>query len=236
MREIPLSNHPHPALVDDDIFELVSHVRWRLRGNRGERCGHVVTTAGATLEYLHHRVLRPPPLRVIDHRNGDPLDNQRSNLRVATFQQNSWNRAPQRGRSSPYGGVSKVGNTFYARLKDNGVPHHLGVFSDEQDAALAVDRAATALHGEFVWLNIPGVDSYPLVFRSQLLGPTRKRSGYYGVSWDPATRMWLAAISIEGKPAALGLFHSAFEGAMAYDAAASGVPGARRLNFPARAA
>ena len=236
MREISLSNHPHPALVDDDIFELVSHLRWRLRGNRGERCGHVVTTAGATLEYLHHRVLTPPPDMVIDHRNGDPLDNRRANLRVASHQQNAWNRAPQRGRSSPYGGVSKIGDTYYARIKGNGVLYHLGVFADEKDAAMAVDRAVITLHGEFARLNIVGVGSYPLVFRSQRLGSARTRWGFYGVSWDPATGMWLAVITTDGVPTALGLFRSAVDAAMAYDAAASVAPGVRRLNFPARAA
>jgi len=236
MREIPLTNHREPALVDDDIFELASRCRWRLRGNAGERSPHVVPTGGAPLKYLHHYALKPPPGMVVDHRNGDPLDNRRQNLRVATKQQNAWNRAPQRGRSSPHGGVSKIGDMYYASIKGDGVRFHLGVFADEQDAAMAVDRAAITLHGEFTRLNIGGIDSYPLVFPSQRLGWTRTRSGYYGVWWDPATRTWLAAISIGGVPVALGLFETDVEAAMAYDAAASGVPGARRLNFPARAA
>lgn len=236
MREIPLTNHPYPALVDDDIFDLACRFRWRLRGNAGERCGHVVTTGGAPLEYLHHRVLRPPPGMVIDHRNGDPLDNRRQNLRAASWRENAWNRSPQRGRSSPYGGVSKIGDVYYASIKHDGVRFHLGVFADEQDAAMAVDRAAITLHGEFARLNICGIYSYPLVFPSQRLGWTRTRSGYFGVSWDPATGLWLAAIAIGGVPVALGLFETDVEAAMAYDAVASGVPGARRLNFPGRAA
>lgn len=236
MREILLTNHCHPALVDDDVFELVSHLRWRLRGNPGERCGHVVTTAGAALEYLHHHVLRPPPGMVIDHINGDPLDNRRQNLRVASWRENAWNRAPQRGRSSPYGGVSKIGNVFYASIKHDGMRFHLGVFANEEDAAMAVDRAAITLRGEFARLNIPGVAEYPPVFPSQRLGWTRTRSGFYGVSWDPATGLWLAAIAIGGVPVALGLFETDVEAAMAYDAAAAAVPGLRRLNFPARAA
>ncbi len=109
------------------------------------------------LERMLGRPLRPG--EVVDHINHDTLDNRRTNLRLATPQQNSWNRVPHRGSTSRYLGVSfdraKNGGRWRAQIRVNGHRIHLGWFKDESEAAQAYNRAAAEHFGEFANLN-PG--------------------------------------------------------------------------------
>lgn len=59
-------------------------------------------------EWLHRRILCTPEGFVTDHKNGDKLDNRRSNLRVATPSQNQQNN---RGRVADH----KKDSVFHAQ-------------------------------------------------------------------------------------------------------------------------
>jgi hypothetical protein len=77
-----------------------------------------------------------------DHVNGDPLDNRRVNLRVATRAQNQQNRrscGTRNGRSR-YRGVSFCRQTskWKATVVIDGQQHWIGRFHREEDAADAV--------------------------------------------------------------------------------------------------
>lgn len=93
------------ATVDDADLALVSQYRWNLSDK-----GYVVSAVYLGGGRAHTRLLRLKMHRVIlgletgdplqgDHRNGDRLDNQRSNLRILTGAQNAQNRRDRRGRS-----------------------------------------------------------------------------------------------------------------------------------------
>jgi hypothetical protein len=92
---------------------------------------------------------------LVDHINGDGLDNRKANLRTATPRQNAWNsRAYGKSR---YKGIWQVKETgkWCARIKVNGKVRNLGRFSDEVEAAKAYDRAARKMCGEFARFNFP---------------------------------------------------------------------------------
>jgi hypothetical protein len=93
--------------------------------------------------------------QIVDHINGDSLDNRRENLRVGTHRQNLANRSAIPGRSSRWLGVHKrtENNTWRAQIKLNGKYTSLGSFADEGDAAMAYNAAALAEYGEFARLN-----------------------------------------------------------------------------------
>lgn len=106
----------------------------------------------------------------IDHRDGDPLNNQDDNLRKATKAENNHNRKPNVGGSSPYKGVSwnTRAQRWRAQIRCAGVHYNLGFFTDEADAARVYDAKAHELHGEFAWLNFPDDPAPPArgIFRS----------------------------------------------------------------------
>ena len=88
----------------------------------------------------------------VDHKNGDGLDNRKTNLRLATPSQNNMNKLGRRGSTSKYKGVSLCGGgskKWRARIKHDS----LGRFENEVEAALAYDEKAQQIFGEFAKLN-----------------------------------------------------------------------------------
>lgn len=93
---------------------------------------------------------------VIDHINGNPLDNRISNLREVTKSVNSHNKAKKKGATSKYYGVVKTkAGTFSAKYSLNGKTKYIKTFKIELEAAQAYDNAIKEHHGNFAKLNFP---------------------------------------------------------------------------------
>jgi hypothetical protein len=95
---------------------------------------------------IHHGVL---PDGEIDHKDGDKTNNSIDNLRIATKQQNSFNKPKPSHNTSGYRGVAKYGNKWMARIKIKGVTEYLGTYEKIEDAAKAYAKRAKEIHGEF---------------------------------------------------------------------------------------
>lgn len=112
---------------------------------------YVYSPSGYKQIPLTHYMLGKPPLGfVIDHINGNSLDNRRVNLRPATPRQNTWNsRKKSNGVESRFKGVSRNGTGWTARIRVHGKTKCLGTFESPEMAAIAYERAAADLQGEF---------------------------------------------------------------------------------------
>ncbi len=150
---IPLTKGAH-ALVDARDFEMLSRHRWYLLA-----VGYAAQGGGkAPMVYLHRVVAGAGPRDLVDHRNGDKLDNRRANLRLVTPAQSSANTSSQRGSSSKFRGVSfdKRTGRWVAQITKGGEQHFLGRFKSEEEAARAYDAAARWLYGKmFTRPNFP---------------------------------------------------------------------------------
>lgn len=104
---------------------------------------------------MHRVILGLPGEMDGDHRNGDGLDNRRSNLRPATAMQNSQNQGVRKTNKAGLKGVSWWGplGKWKAGIQANGTPVHLGYFETPEAAARAYDAAARLYHGEFAKTN-----------------------------------------------------------------------------------
>ena len=91
---------------------------------------------------------------VIDHINGNGLDNRRANLRLATVAQNAWNSKKRKSRSG-YKGVcyDKAKRRWRAAIVHHGRRIHLGYFKEKLEAAKAYDTAAIKYFGQFAHTN-----------------------------------------------------------------------------------
>lgn len=155
VREIPLTNGMF-AIVDDFNFARLSKFTWSCRRTPTNKSPYAQTSIGRRSVQMHQLVLPPTIGKIIDHRNGDGLDNRRANLRLTDYKGNARNaRWSKAGCASKYKGVIRRDTRWQARLrtKDGSINLHLGMYDTEEDAALAYDRAARIHYGEFACTN-----------------------------------------------------------------------------------
>jgi len=137
--------------VDEQDFAIVSKHSWHCYTNNR------VNYARSGKIRMHRLILRPPDGMVIDHIDGDGLNNRRSNLRICTPAENSANRsiASKHGFKGVSFKAQRKRNPWQAALKFRGQRVSLGSYPTKEDAARAYDKGALAAWGDFARLNFP---------------------------------------------------------------------------------
>jgi hypothetical protein len=159
-REVPLSRGL-VALVSPEDYDRVMAHKWmaRLENRTWYALRDLPRQPGQRFrskEKLHRFILGAGPGDVIDHRDGDGLNNTRGNLRRATVAENNRNiRKPAHGQTSRFKGVCwhPKAQKFQATIRFERKNHYIGLFANEADAGWAYDREARKLHGRFASCN-----------------------------------------------------------------------------------
>ncbi len=157
--EIPLTQGKVTKIDIEDYGQVKSAgpwcAVWDSNTNSFYAIRNVKTGEGRTSQQLHRFIVQPPDDMHIDHENHDTLDNCRSNLREATKSQNLGNQRVRKGTASQYKGVTwhKHSGKWRARINCDGKQEHLGYYNTEEKAALAYNKRAVELFGEFAELN-----------------------------------------------------------------------------------
>lgn len=166
MKEIFLRNKNLVALVDDEDFVELSKYHWFAikRARRFYAARNIKIDKKRTQVLMHKMILQN--CLILDHKDGNGLNNQRNNLRRANSQQNSANMVSQKVmKSSKYKGIlidrRGVNIKYCARIGYNGKTRHIGCFNSEIDAAKAYDVKALELFGEFARLNFERCPEVP---------------------------------------------------------------------------
>jgi len=148
------------AKVDVSDYEKLRRYRWRVRKGRNTWYAERSIKKEATGKYsrvlMHRDLVRVGEGYVIDHKNGDGLDNRRVNLRIATVSENAANSRLRRNNTSGYKGVwwDKGKRKYRAGLWAGEKRYHLGYYDSKEDAARAYDAAAKKHFGEYASLNM----------------------------------------------------------------------------------
>jgi hypothetical protein len=152
---VPLT-HGKYAIVDEEDYDRVMQYKWTFHRYRRTEILYVQgRIPGYGNMFLHRFILLPAPGMQVDHIDGNPQDNRRSNSRICTNAQNSMNSRKAKNKTSVFKGVSwnKQSRKWRATIAPKGGQIHLGLFDDPVLAAKAYDKAARLHFGEFAKLN-----------------------------------------------------------------------------------
>lgn len=123
--------------------------------------GVAFTLFGKSKKFLAHRIIwilengTIPKGSLIDHKDRNPSNNNIHNLRLASHQENAWNRKANINSYSTFKGVHKLKNgRFQCKYKIKHKTIWLGTFSDAREAAMVYDQAVKKFHGEFFLPNL----------------------------------------------------------------------------------
>ena len=99
--------------------------------------------------YMYHA--RDPLQFDVDHKDLDTYNNKINNLRLATTQQNSFNRGISKTNTSGFTGVvwDKRDKRWRAKICPNGKQIHLGNFINKEDAIQARKEGEKKYFGRF---------------------------------------------------------------------------------------
>ena len=201
------------TMVDDDMYDSLIEHKWLYDGNYAAR--NIYVDGKRVKIYMHRVVNKTPKGFVTDHKNGDKLNNLRSNLRTVTQSENACNRSKyKKNSSSIYKGVyySKRWGMWMARGAFGCKVHRIGIFDNELAAAYAYNKKMSSI-SECALLNTL---DYPIEYLEALLLKSKRsrkspiinyksrnngvpQSGIKGITWCNLPQRWRVAIMINGK-------------------------------------
>lgn len=145
------------ALIDDEDYAEISKHKWGISHGYAHRAvSNSEYFSGKTHISMHVQIMKSDG-DIVDHINGNRLDNRKCNLRLCTHRQNIINSKKRSNSASKYKGVNKHQKGWQVFIW-NGVKNiHLGIFEkdNEVEAAKAYDKAAKEMHGKYAHLNFP---------------------------------------------------------------------------------
>jgi len=164
VRFIPLTQGKF-AIVDADDYARLANYKWYSR--RDGNTFYAFRRDGHEKVSMHRMIMGAPKGLLVDHIDYNGLNNRKSNLRLCTRAQNARHRRPVPNCYSRYKGVTwdKRCNKWYASICKSGKGTFLGCFDNQMDAAVAYDRKAERLFGEFAYLNFPQLTEFRRVLR-----------------------------------------------------------------------
>jgi hypothetical protein len=156
------NNHLY-AMVDDSDFNWLNQWNWfahkRSKKYYAARTIWELQPNGTKKSFTisMHRIIMgiTDKSTLVDHKDFSGLNNQRDNLRICSVSQNNAHILPRKNKTSKYLGVylNKRYNLWVAQVRKNGKANVAGYFKNEKEAAIAYDKKAAELHGEFASLN-----------------------------------------------------------------------------------
>lgn len=151
----------HVIKVDESDIEKVNSHKWYIIKDHNKLYAASWERIGTNpRKYkpikLHRFLLGITDSKIqVDHKNGDGLDNTRSNLRLATASQNGMNRPKDKTNLTGFKGVSfkKKHKKYSVAICARGKDYWGGHFDNAIDAAKRYNEMARELHGEFAYQN-----------------------------------------------------------------------------------
>jgi len=196
----------YKVLIDDEDYERIMAHGWSYKDNRHPYFHASISKISPIPTPLHRFIMEciPGDGVVIDHIDGNTLDNRKRNLRRCTHKGNNRNCIKPKNNTSGYKGVRLLGSfptRYHAFIKVNYKQLSLNMWDTLDEAARAYDIASLYYFGEFAKLNFP-VDNYSGIDLADEMSklihriPRRNSSGTVGVRFRNDTKKWTTGIWI----------------------------------------
>jgi hypothetical protein len=171
MKKIKLNNSNLYTVVDDDIYILYNKYRWYL--SNGYACYGKGDVFYKSYKRLHRIIISANKTDIVDHIDGDKLNNLKSNLRIVSQRENAHNSKKRKNTRNKYKGVSYVKRIglFQSRCRANGKDFFLGYFETDISAAYAYNKKANEV-SNYILLN--NLSEYSLDYLETILVTQRK--------------------------------------------------------------
>lgn len=146
-------------IIDDEDYNRVIKYKWFAVWIKSSKNWYVSRNIFKndkwTAESLHRFIMNAKSGQIVDHKNRNTFDNRKENLRFATKSQNNANRKTSKTYTKYLGVFYREDrNKWRAILRYKTKAHNLGHFNTPEEAALAYNKKAIEIHGEFANLNI----------------------------------------------------------------------------------
>jgi hypothetical protein len=137
------------TIVDDNLWHHLSNYGWYSSKN------YIQATINTKIVILHRYIKNCPDNKIVDHIDGNSLNNKKNNLRITNKKENSYNKSKSSKTKNTFKGVykNKKYNTYRSAIYKDGIGYNLGSYKDELCAALAYNLKAEELFGDFSNLN-----------------------------------------------------------------------------------
>lgn len=151
-----IDNKGTSFIVDHETHNMMKELGryWYVR-RVSHKNGRIENYVVSRIEYktisLHRLIMNPKDEEIVDHIDGDGLNNLKSNLRIVEVRQNNMNKGLAKNNSSGYTGVgwSKEKMKWQARIQKDGVSIHLGFFDELSDAIDSRKEAEIKCFGKY---------------------------------------------------------------------------------------
>jgi uncharacterized protein (DUF1015 family) len=157
MKLIKLAKTDKKAMVDDEDFEKVSRHNWYLNVQ-----GYASTTIKINKKSedykgkkvkMHRLIMNAKKGQMVDHIDGCPYNNQKSNLRFCTYSENNRNCKAFMTNKLGVKGVTKRKNYYLAHIRINGKQTFLVSFKTIEEDSESYKQASLKHHGEYSYFN-----------------------------------------------------------------------------------
>lgn len=155
---MPLSQGKVCKLDFEDYVKVKKGPKWGLASRKNRNASYAVRAVGFKphryVQRMHRLIMNAQKGEIVDHINGDGLNNVRDNLRIVTESQNCWNSVIPKNNKTGFKGVFKLkgkGYTANISVFDNLI--YLGTYSTKEEAAVKYNHAAIKSFKEYANLN-----------------------------------------------------------------------------------
>lgn len=153
------------VFVDDDDYNNIIQYRWYVHNNNKNNTLYartiiIIDKSKKKRVSMHSFIMKNDfniTRKVIDHIDGNGLNNKKINLRAVTHHQNLLNSKKYKKSKCKYKGIhvtTHIKKPYRSRIMYNGNRIQIGYFATQEEAALAYNKKAIELFGDYAKLNI----------------------------------------------------------------------------------